>query len=229
MSTTPSPTPPARRPWWRGWADFWFRPTDPTTFGFIRISTGLLVLYIHLAYSFDLQAFFGPRGWYSVDYINKERHEVPAYVTPFWSWNDRLTFPRLSDYPHRRQAFMQFLRGLPTDKSARVEALAYLNRIDKLTNPDDFRRAIVYVQQMSTTDERKHHVTVINGGKLQDTATTEFYERAAPEFFRALPSSEKVQLAREIEAFWAALPRDTDTPTRTYVFNYFVEVPPEHR
>jgi len=45
MSTTPTPPAATGRPWWRGWADFWFRPADPTTLGFIRIATGLLVLY----------------------------------------------------------------------------------------------------------------------------------------------------------------------------------------
>ena len=74
MSTTPTAAAP--RPWWRGWADFWFRPTDPTTIGFIRIATGLLVLYVYLAYSFDLQAFFGKHGWYALALVDKERREL---------------------------------------------------------------------------------------------------------------------------------------------------------
>ena len=41
------------------WGRFWFQPSDPTTLAFMRIITGLLVLYVHLAYCFDFQAFFG--------------------------------------------------------------------------------------------------------------------------------------------------------------------------
>jgi len=42
---------------------FFFSPTDPSTLGFMRVMTGLLVLYTHAAYSFDLQAFLGPGAW----------------------------------------------------------------------------------------------------------------------------------------------------------------------
>ena len=72
---------PYRSPWQR-WKDFWFHPADPTTLGFIRIMTGLLVLYIHLAYSLDLQSFFGPHGWYAGRFIERERHESPGMVQP---------------------------------------------------------------------------------------------------------------------------------------------------
>src|SRR5439155_22444327 len=114
MSTARTPPPPAPAitapeaappsPWQR-WKDFWFRPADPTTLGFIRITTGLLVLYIHLAYSLDLQAFFGKHGWYAASYIDRERHETPYYLEPFFGgWNEpRAVYPRLSDFPHRRQ------------------------------------------------------------------------------------------------------------------------------
>src|SRR5262249_16753938 len=48
------------------------------------------------------------------------------------------------------------------------------------------------------------------------------------EFFRNLSHEEKAQLATEIKAFWAVIPRTTDTAA-TYVFHYFVEMPPEQR
>ena len=56
---------PIHRSAWQKWVGFWFPASDPTTLGFIRITTGLLVLYIHLAYSLDLQQFFGSTGWYA--------------------------------------------------------------------------------------------------------------------------------------------------------------------
>jgi hypothetical protein len=68
MSTTP---PPADKTFRQRWADFWFAPKDPTTLGFMRVVTGLLVLYIHLAYCLDLQAFFGKYGWYGQAFIDR--------------------------------------------------------------------------------------------------------------------------------------------------------------
>ena len=188
MSTTPNDT---GRTAWQRWKDFWFAPKDPTLLGFMRIVTGLLVLYIHLAYSLDLQAFFGKHGWYADRYVNRERHETPAYVSPFWSWDEPYISPRLSDFPHRRQAFMEFLRGLPGPKAQRNEALAYLNRADQFPNPDDFRRAMVYVQQMSTRAELGNSVAVIQGGQVRDQATTETYEWAVPEFVKGKDEAER--------------------------------------
>jgi hypothetical protein len=59
------------------WNRFWFKPADPTILGFMRIAVGLLVVYTHLIYSFDLHEFFGKDGWYHLDIMNKRRHEQP--------------------------------------------------------------------------------------------------------------------------------------------------------
>src|SRR5262249_6236708 len=134
MSTMPpSPTAPGdNRSAWQRWKDFWFHPADPTTLGFMRICTGLLVLYIHLAYSLDLQAFFGKHGWSALSFIDRERHESPAYTSRFWTWEweEPRAVAQLSEYPHRRLAQMTFLRGLPGDPAERAVAVAYLNRIN---------------------------------------------------------------------------------------------------
>src|SRR5580698_2837527 len=109
---SPDPNPPT--PWQR-WITFWFPQSDPSTLAFIRICTGLLVFYIHLAHSLDLQAFFGKQAWYASNFIDRERREGPSFVLPFFGdWNEesKMVNQLLSEYPHRRQAFMDFLRGL---------------------------------------------------------------------------------------------------------------------
>src|SRR5262249_31992297 len=111
LPSTDAPSP------WRRWVNFWFHPADPATMAFVRIRTGLLVLYIHLAYSVDLQAFFGKHAWFATDSIDKERREAPGYMAPLFDWDASLSFPRLPDYPHRRQALMDFLRALPDQKA----------------------------------------------------------------------------------------------------------------
>ena len=60
---------------------FFFSPTDPSTLGFMRIMAGLLVLYVHAAYSLDLQAFLGPNAWLNQEVANRQRREVPNFVT----------------------------------------------------------------------------------------------------------------------------------------------------
>ena len=101
---------------WRKWVHFWFAPADPTTMGFLRAVTGVLVLYTHLAYSFDLYSFFGEKGWYGLDAINRERREFPwstASFTDGWKgWEETARFP---DEPHRRAVLLEYTRNLPTD------------------------------------------------------------------------------------------------------------------
>jgi hypothetical protein len=46
-----------------GWNRFWFTPADPATLGLVRILAGAMLLYTHLVWSLDLEAFFGPHAW----------------------------------------------------------------------------------------------------------------------------------------------------------------------
>src|SRR5437660_10054980 len=77
---TPPRSPVARV--WAAWSRFWFTPADPTPLCLMRIVAGLLVLYVHVAYTFDLQALFGGRAWYSAEQANRERREWPWFVPP---------------------------------------------------------------------------------------------------------------------------------------------------
>jgi hypothetical protein len=52
---------------WRGWLAFWFTPSDTATLGLIRIFAGAMLLYTHLVWSLDLEAFFGPHAWLSTE------------------------------------------------------------------------------------------------------------------------------------------------------------------
>ncbi len=59
-----------------GWNRFWFAPTDPATLAMIRILAGAMLLYTHLVWTIDLEAFFGPHSWVSPT-ANATFHEVP--------------------------------------------------------------------------------------------------------------------------------------------------------
>jgi hypothetical protein len=224
---SPDPNPPT--PWQR-WKNFWFPKSDPTTLAFIRICTGLLVFYIHLAYSLDLQAFFGKTGWYAGSFIDRERHEGPSYIPPFFGgWNDQFAVARLSEFPHRRQAFMDFLRGLPAEKWERDNALLYLNRINNFPNPDNFVQAMVYIQKINNSDDLENHLKVLTDGKLEIESLTKGYEKNTPSFFSSLSLEERKTIAAEVRAFWNALARirwSDQIEGRKFVFNYFCESTP---
>src|SRR5205823_9098250 len=94
---------------------FFFLPTDPTALGFMRIVTGLLLLYTHAVYSLSLKEFFGPDAWWDHQAGNRQRREAPYVPTPL-GWTEFYPTIRVDDVPHRRTAEIEFLRNLPLDK-----------------------------------------------------------------------------------------------------------------
>src|SRR5947209_1489849 len=80
---------------WSGWAAFWFTPADPTLLGLIRIFAGLVVLYVHLAYTVDLQELFGEHAWLDLATVNQFRYDNPYRARPFdWSDSDPYARPQ---------------------------------------------------------------------------------------------------------------------------------------
>jgi hypothetical protein len=60
---------------WEAWNEFWFSPTSPSTLSAIRVLAGMMLLYTHLVWSFDLEAFFGPNGWLPAQLV-EEVHQA---------------------------------------------------------------------------------------------------------------------------------------------------------
>ncbi|NOY29102.1 MAG: HTTM domain-containing protein, partial [Planctomycetes bacterium] len=70
---------------WQAWNRFWFTPTDPATLCFIRILAGAMLLYTHLVWSLDLQAFVGQDGWLPVEFLrNLQGHQWSVWSVFFW-------------------------------------------------------------------------------------------------------------------------------------------------
>ncbi len=108
--------------WFGGWDRFWFTPADPTTLGFMRICCGLLVLYTHLAYSYDLLAFFGPDAWLSHEYVTKLRREVPSPLPP-GTWEPPLVLGYVPADPLVGQVVVDFIQQLPEEPVQREKIL----------------------------------------------------------------------------------------------------------
>jgi hypothetical protein len=73
---------------WQAWNRFWFTPTDPATLSLIRLLAGGMLLYTHLIWSLDLQAFLGQEGWLPVDYLRSQiQVETLADGTSVAAWS----------------------------------------------------------------------------------------------------------------------------------------------
>ena len=173
MTPVTAPEPVYRSPWQK-WVGFWFPAADPTTLGFIRIMTGLLVLYIHLAYSVDLQAFFGRHAWYSQSYIERERHEFPWNASPLWDWKPDAVVPaKVPEFPHRRRAFLDFMRGLPADELA--EAARSIG-CDDVVVVDHVERAI----DLALTDAMADDAVLVSGSLYVVGAARPYLRKVLP-------------------------------------------------
>jgi hypothetical protein len=71
----------------RNWNWFWFQPADPRLLGLIRLFAGLLTFYVCLAYTVDLQEFFGANAWVDLKALHEFRYEIPYRARSF-DWSD---------------------------------------------------------------------------------------------------------------------------------------------
>jgi hypothetical protein len=67
-----------------GWNEIWFTPTDPSLLGFLRILTGLMLLYTHAVWGMVLGDFFGPAGWLNPQLVHALQRGQHTYS--FWWW-----------------------------------------------------------------------------------------------------------------------------------------------
>jgi Vitamin K-dependent gamma-carboxylase len=123
------------RYWMHGWNRFWFRPGDPTVLGFIRIFCGLMVLYVHVSYSFDLQEFFGRGAWLDLDMANEYRRESP-WIAPPLDWSDQRAMPALPSDPQEREQITQYARRWGLDpRVTSAQGNAYFSIWFHVTDP----------------------------------------------------------------------------------------------
>ncbi len=209
---------------WQQWVAFWFPAADPTALGFVRVCTGLLVLYIHLAYTVDLQLFFGKHGWYSTGYIDRERHEYPWQATPFWDWDpSSVLTAKVPEFPHRRKAVMAFIRALPKERADRERALALVKRVLSADRPEAGPETFRWVAQMSASSEsRAVFLAALVGekGVKTDAQNVELLRAAnlTPAAYLLLPDAERKQLAEDVTKFVAVLPREDNA--QRYVLDH---------
>lgn len=204
----------------RRWLDFWFAAADPTTLGFMRIITGVLVIYIHLVYSLDLQSFFGRDGWYGLAEVNSERKEYPYTLPSFWKWDDEeITIPAyVPEYPHRRKAAMEWYRKLADmPKAERDRALAYADRLLAIPSLTATSEGFQFAERIPQNPlVQKNRLDMIVDPNLR-TLTDRI-----PAFIEQMKDDDRVRLRDDLAAFLASLP--TDANNRQYVLNHLAEI-----
>ncbi len=74
------------------WDRFWFSARDPQTLGLMRILVGGMLVYTHLVWGSNLQAFFGSQGWNSPDVLAvvQDGQVVPSF---WWYVPDAFLLP----------------------------------------------------------------------------------------------------------------------------------------
>ena len=238
-----STTLPTDRSFRQRWKDFWFAPGDPTTLGFIRIVTGLLVLYTHIAYSVDLQSFFGKFGWYGTEYMERERKEFPKNIPSFWKWDESDDAPtRVPDFPHRRAAVMRFIRDLPANANERKRSVEYLQRVATEENPYTSRLALNFALRLHGAGQNQRETILTLGlekGKqwyLVDRGTPEYRdakpedaksEPIIPDALLSAPPDLRAAVAAELRALMPVLP--PDATDREYLIAHMMDLDTAYR
>jgi hypothetical protein len=72
------------------WDRFWFAPASPATLGLMRLFVGGMVLYTHVVWGLELDAFFGPAGWQDPELVRTLQRD--GWALSFWwlvppAWN----------------------------------------------------------------------------------------------------------------------------------------------
>lgn len=200
------------RAMWGSWTGFWFTPADPTPLCFMRIVAGILTLYVHIAYSLDLEAFFGPNAWCGQKECNETRRELPHIRHPAeWIELDPLRAQRgdteifqMPEDRRTRELFREFLDRL-LDQSNPARVLEFMKSI--ATAGEERDEVLRYVRTLppdaAQRDERMK-------GYVEDTLSAEDKD-ALPKFFARQSTREARQnFATVLGEFYAVLPPESD-------------------
>jgi len=207
---------------------FFFSPTDPTVLGFMRIMTGLLLLYTHAIYSVDLKEFLGPDAWWDQQQGNYQRRTAPYVPTPM-GWEQTTPTLRIDDVQHRRAAEIEFMRTLPYDPSGRRSKLRYLQTLIAQTREPssyhDYVSGILLVNSAARvlTEEQSTHVRkALEPEKLDDKASPIHF----PQFVYSMKPGERLDLWDDVQVFKDILPAD---PQKQEYILAWLETYPYHR
>jgi hypothetical protein len=196
---------------WDAWCRFWFRPADPTPLCLMRIVTGLLVLYVHVAYTFDLQALFGRDGWYPTAMADRERREWPLF-TPQTTWGPRkkpaLRMPENGDQRHALRVFVDNLAADPTKQDKVFTLLRDLAAADAEGWLVTFR--FLREMPLDLVQRQEKLNNLVDAPSINDENVTrrEAFERLYGRYLLGLSPQKRLEFVGEAHALADTLPAD---------------------
>ncbi|MBX3417179.1 MAG: HTTM domain-containing protein [Pirellulaceae bacterium] len=116
------------RAWLDGWNRFWFLPADPLTLGLLRLLAGAVIFYTHLAWTFELETFFGSRA------IIPAEHRALLNDGMSFTWSHFDWLPSALLWPAHLSALVvmaMFMVGFKTRVTSVITAclvISYANR-----------------------------------------------------------------------------------------------------
>jgi hypothetical protein len=213
-------TDPVRRAW-AAWCRFWFTPSDPTPLCLMRIVAGLLALYVHISYTFDLQALEGKDGWYSTAQADQERRQWPNFVPPA-NWGAAEPHYRMPPFPQQRATVRNFVERVataPRDTQDRV-----LRLLDSLPDGSGGRaETLRYLMNMEfkapTFEERDTYLKRMVEADPKDEAAS----LALPEYLLTLKTTDRELFRADAHALCDLLPGERTA--RSNIFTYLISQP----
>jgi len=153
----------------QNWNNFWFKPGNPHTLSLMRVMAGIFVVYLHLAYTNDLQTFFGEHGWIDLKLAQEVRNGFPVYP-PQTDWTAPTTNMYAPVDKQVRTTFFEWLRTLPADRQKRKDQLAFFY-LWMSAEPQAAVDGIAFIQRLRIKlPEDRERATGYEGFDLVDPA-----------------------------------------------------------
>jgi hypothetical protein len=118
------------RAWLDGWNRFWFLPADPLTLGLLRLLAGAVIFYTHLAWTFELETFFGSRA------IIPAEHRALLTDGMSFTWSHFDWLPSALLWPAHLLALVvmaMFMVGFKTRVTSVITALLVISYANRAT------------------------------------------------------------------------------------------------
>lgn len=194
--------------WARSWVGFWFTPTDPTPLCLMRIVAGLLTLYVHIAYSFDLVAFYGPNAWCDQSLCNDLRRTMP-HIGPRMDWSlPSYQFTMPAD--NRQRAVLRAFIVRIIESPNPAGQLEFMRTIGGLDVPSDERDELLRDLRDKDPSER----TALLTAYVDDKVTPEERELLPRILFHPPASAARQQFVAAMAAFRSLMPTDPEDRRR---------------
>jgi hypothetical protein len=209
---------------WAAWCRFWFTPADPTPLCLMRIVAGLLTLYVHVAYTFDLHALFGPNAWLPTEVADRERHEYPI-ISPSATWGPRnppsFRMPELGD---QRHALRMFIDNVARDPVGREKTFRLLGPLADAF-PDGWNETFTFLRGLPRDADGRHEILkdLVQAPAADDPDRDRRFEneRRFGRYLLELKPDQRAEFRTNAEKFAEMLP--TDTRERNELFDVLMQ------